>query len=424
MKRIFVVSWFYPPLNSSEALLTERLLAHSRYAFDVFTQGASEAWSYGREEAWPERPNVRRICGESADPAAWAAEAFAYFAAHRGDYALVMTRSMPPECHRVGLLIRARWPEIPWVASFGDPIFHNPYELLGGGLYDPYGLSNPLNRGRALSWRLSPGRALLSMAWRLRHRAARRRARELKALEDRVLARADRLLFNNASELRFMARGRALLARALVLRHSYDAALIPPAVEKGDRLRFVFTGQLNALRRALPLLRAIRRLKEARPDLPERAEFLFFGDLGDADLAYILRRGLEDCVHVHAPVPYRQSLAEAAGADWLLHIDANVRPVCEENPFFAGKLADYFGLGKPILAVTMPEGDAADTLRRAGALVLSFSVNEIKQALDRIVYGGLRLSMDAAFLRGFSAEAAAKLLDEQVVSPLLCSKNE
>ncbi len=404
MKRILVISWFFPPLNSSEAVLSWKLLSHSRYPCDVFTQRSSDSWAYGTEHGWPTADRLRRFYGKSASIDAWAEEAVAFFLAHREDYALLMTRSMPPECHRAGLRIQALCPGLPWVASFGDPIWKNPYELLGGGLYNP--------------WR----RPLRAMLWALRHRAALRRARTLRELETKTLARADRLLFNNDSQLRYMAAGAE--GRAVVIPHSYDPALYPAAAPRsGDRLRFVFTGQLNALRSALPLLRAIRRLKEARPDLPRRAEFLFFGELPDGDLAYILRHALTDTVSVRPPISYRQSLAEIKAADWLLHIDANIAAVTEENVFFAGKLADYFGAGRPILAVTMPRGAAAETLRRAGAVVTSFSVNEIKQALDRIVSGELEAPMDAAFLRRFSAEAAARIFDEQVVTPLLCQAN-
>ena len=302
MKRILVLAWFYPPLNSSEAVVTEKLLGASRFSYDVFTQSSCEAWSYGRESDWPERANVRRICADAKSPEAWVDEALRFFLTHREDYALVMTRSMPPECHRVGLRIKALCPALPWVASFGDPIWRNPYDLLGG-LYNPYSLANPLNHECALR----PARQLL---WSLRHRPARQRARELAAIETQTLRRADRLIFNNVSELRYM---NADPARSVVIRHSFDRALIPTVSdEPRDRLRFVFTGQLNTLRCARPLLEALRRLRMDRPALPERAEFHFFGEMADADLAFILREGLDDFVRVHRPVSYRHRRGLAA----------------------------------------------------------------------------------------------------------------
>ncbi len=420
MKRILVISWFYPPINSSEALVTAKLLKYSRYEYDVFTQGRSEAWSYGRDPDLPAGGNQRRIAAESGELSLWAEEAVRFFEAHRADYDLIMTRSMPPECHLAGLRIKQRFPDVRWIASFGDPIARNPYEILGG-LWSPYSLKSPINQNRSLRFRLSPLRLVRDTIWTLRSASAVQRRRMLESIEENTLRLADRLVFNNTSQQQYMLGGKRREDKSVILRHSFDPALYPKAVPNGARqkLRFVFLGQLNEIRSPQPLFQAIHMLKESMPELPERAEFLFFGEMPDAALASVLRLEIGELVQVRRPISYRQSLAEAAAADWLLHIDGNIGAVCGENIFFAGKLADYFGAGKPILAVTMAEGDAADCLRRAGALLLSFSVNEIKQALFQIIFRGKRIHMDTAYLQSFSAPQVAAILDEKVVKPLL-----
>ena len=38
MKKILVISWYFPPVNSSEGLVTFKLLKNSEYEYDVFTQ--------------------------------------------------------------------------------------------------------------------------------------------------------------------------------------------------------------------------------------------------------------------------------------------------------------------------------------------------------------------------------------------------
>ena len=35
MKRILVISWYFPPINSSEGLVTYKLLKNSKYQYDV-----------------------------------------------------------------------------------------------------------------------------------------------------------------------------------------------------------------------------------------------------------------------------------------------------------------------------------------------------------------------------------------------------
>ena len=52
-------------------------------------------------------------------------------------------------------------------------------------------------------------------------------------------------------------------------------------------------------------------------------------------------------------------------------------------------------------------------------MLLSFSVNEIKQALYQIIVRGQSVSMDRAYLDRFSAGRAASDFDERVVKELL-----
>lgn len=420
MKPILVFSWFYPPVNSSEGLATYKLLNSSRFEYLVFTQKSSSAWSFGFNAELPGSRTIQTVCAEAQDPESWVDAGWRYYLQNRDHFSLVMTRSMPPECHALGLRIKRAFPETKWIASFGDPIRDNPYSHIDCSLYACQSARNRINRLRRQdpAFLLAPGRLLRTLLWDLRHRDAVRLRRELASIENGTISHADRLLFNNPSQLRYMLRDPAMSGKAVVLPHCYDRRLYAdmekPSGGPGNRIRFVFTGQLNETRSARPLLDAIRRLREARPDLEKRAEFVFYGDMPDADLACICRWGLGALVRFEAPLSYLDSLREAVRADWLLHIDGNIGAVCRENVFFAGKLADYFGAGTPILAITMPKGAAADWLRKAKALVLSYSVNEIKQALYQIVYEGLRPEPNRAFLAGFSSERTAAVFDREV----------
>ena len=48
MKRILVISWYFPPINSSEGLVTYKLLKNSKYQYDVCMQDSNDSWSYGK----------------------------------------------------------------------------------------------------------------------------------------------------------------------------------------------------------------------------------------------------------------------------------------------------------------------------------------------------------------------------------------
>ena len=106
MKKILVITWFYPPVNSSEGLVTYKLLNNSKYEYDVFTQKNSASWSYGNKETLENKDNVNSIFAKSNNLKDWKKEAIEYFKNNKDKYDIVMTRSMPPESHEVGLKIK------------------------------------------------------------------------------------------------------------------------------------------------------------------------------------------------------------------------------------------------------------------------------------------------------------------------------
>ena len=180
----------------------------------------------------------------------------------------------------------------------------------------------------------------------------------------------------------------------------------------------MFIGHLDEIRSALPLFEGIRALKDEKKDLARRAEFLFYGDMADSDVLYLVKNDLTDVVRIRKPVPYLESLAIMHDADWVVHIDADISSVADENIFFAAKIADYFGSGSSMMAITMPTGDVADVLRAAGAQVLNFSANEIRQALYLMIYEGITAKPDPKAIEEFSASYAARKFDKEVVATL------
>ena len=78
-KRILVISWFYPPVNSSEGLVTYKLLKASQYSYDVFTQKNNALWSYGNKDTLPEAKNVNSIFAKAKNLNDWMLEAVEYY---------------------------------------------------------------------------------------------------------------------------------------------------------------------------------------------------------------------------------------------------------------------------------------------------------------------------------------------------------
>ena len=136
----------------------------------------------------------------------------------------------------------------------------------------------------------------------------------------------------------------------------------------------------------------------------------------DALLAELARvRGIADVVELCPPIAYREALAEMLRADALLVLQASN---CNEQ--IPAKLYEYFRAGRPILALTDPEGDTAGAVRAAGLdTIAPLDSSEaiaalLERAVSELSIPGLpRASADcvATASRRARAESLARLLD-------------
>ena len=68
MKKGFVISWYYPPGNSSEGLVTFKLLKNSKYSYDVWTRADQQqnVWDRKSNEDKLVADNVEILCDDHA----------------------------------------------------------------------------------------------------------------------------------------------------------------------------------------------------------------------------------------------------------------------------------------------------------------------------------------------------------------------
>ena len=128
---------------------------------------------------------------------------------------------------------------------------------------------------------------------------------------------------------------------------------------------------------------------------------------------------LLDVVHIKKPVDYETSLAIMQESDWLIHIDANLSGVLDENIFFAAKLADYIGADRPIFGITMFDGAGADVVRDVNGVTVSYTVDEIKNYLYLIVYNGYSVDVNEENRAKYNAVNVAADFDEFVKSRVM-----
>ncbi len=420
----FVISWFYPPINSSEGLVTFKLLNKSTIQHDVFTQKDNDLWSYNTSEKSLTNPSITTIFGDSSSLDNWARSCVEYFDKHHKEYDFIMSRAMPPESHVAAIAIKKKYPHIRWIASFGDPIYNSPYSKLAAPVFDP----GP-NEASLLSPRYiasSAKKILKKQLWLHQTRGDRRDESERQSLEREVFELADTIIFNNPYQKDFMLEQHKSDDRhpeTIVLPHTYEEALYPKAKsQKHDKLVLSHIGHLDRIRTPINVLKALERIKSNRPELYFKIELNFYGTLDDLSKIYIVDHGLYDAAHMHKPVTYLESLSIMQQSDWCLLVDANISTQVDKNIYFAAKLADYLGSKTPILAISMVEGASADIIRSTGNILASHSVDEIYMTLIMILEGSIAAKPNDSIRKEYSATAAAKRYDTAITNLVTTGK--
>lgn len=390
----FVVSRFFPPINSPEGLEAFKLLKNSNFKYDVFTQKSNILRSYENKDTNLLSENIQTVFSESDSLQEWAQEAVEYYDKHKEDYSFIMTRSMAPEAHEVGLAIKKNYPNVKWIASFGEPIFNNPYNLFSG-INNPYHLLPYGFENTPLSYMLSPKRMLKSFVWKTRNKKIVPELKKSK-LEKGVFFAADIIVLNNDYQKEHMLKNypKDIISKALVLPHSFDESLYSyssysgVSARKKDKYIMAHLGNLDKIRNVNLFLKALSRIKKHRPELLHKVEINFYGKMSMSDRANIIDCGLTDVVKVRDSVSYLEGLQIMLNSDLLLLFDANLGEILNENIFFAAKLADYIGAKKAILGITMLDGAGADILRKINANVATFSEDDIYNNLVYILVNG------------------------------------
>lgn len=418
MKKILVISWFYPPVNSSEGLVTYKLLKNSKLEYDVFTQKNNKLWSYGNEDYLPDSDNVNCIYSSSLNLKDWVYDAINYYQQNIDKYDVVMTRSMPEEAHEVGLAIKKLNPNIKWIASFGDPIANNPYTIKSIKRENVYSLDQRYKRKMSMREIFSIKRIVKSMNFkRISKKCFTVHVKNKNKLQNKIILLSDKIICNSTYQADYMLDKyeKNIKDKVIVLPHSYDKKLYPnKKKKKNDKLHFVYIGHLDNIRTPRLLLEAIKILNNTYDDFKEKVEFNFYGNLSSKDKLYILDNELSNIVKIKKSVSYISSLQIMKEANWLVHIDANISDVIYENIFFAAKIADYIGSKSNILGITMLNGASADILRENNSLIISHSIDEIKNYLYLIVYENYNIKQSKDNYELYDAISVAKKFDNEI----------
>ena len=411
---IFVASWFFPPTTSSEGIVTYKLLRNSKNNYDVFCS-TSRQWSYSSAMDMAEDDKIKVYSIETDEIEEWqkwAVDQFEKMYEER-QYDCIMTRSTPPESIVIGRAIKKKHPEIKWIASLADPVANNPYELKAYIEDNP----NLTNEKKAAFLDVLKGTDLEKIEeMEKRHESGIKLMAKLKKWELAVLAEADLIISPSARQLRHMCNGR-WNNKFFPLPHSYDTTFYPEISNRNTngKIKLRYIGYSDAMRSLKPIVIAANKMREENATALDKLEIEFIGNIPGEIRDMIMDFYLYDHIKCLPSVDYYDSLKLMEEADWLIHVDAFFPMIHPGGSiFFAGKLADYMGAGKPILALT-GEGSPADEMIRhyGGVCCLPWDIEKVRVELEAIANGAVH-KIDQTYREKFDARKVAKCFDEKV----------
>ncbi len=232
----------------------------------------------------------------------------------------------------VGLALK-RLSRKPWVADFRDPMTEEDYP------------SDPTVR-KAYSW-----------------------------IEGQAVRHASRLVYTTDSTRKDQQRMHPSIDsdRSLVISNGYDEADFE-GIETGAQrqpgapIRLVHGGVIYPNDRdPRPLFRALRAMRDrsAIGDPGLRIELRGSG-LDESIQSMVKELGIDDIVHFLPPIPYRESLADAAAADALIVMQGES---CDKQ--IPAKVYEYLRLRRPIFALTSHTGETAALLQHTGGATIA-----------------------------------------------------
>ncbi len=427
MKKGFVISWYYPPGNSSEGLVTFKLLKNSKYQYDVWTRANQQqsVWDRKSKEDKLVADNVKIIPGKCRNEKEWVKEGIKFFNEHRDEYDFIMSRSMPVESHEIAIEIKKNFPGVKWIASFGDPIVDTPYidAITMNGQKNPfklreYFLREDLSPIGALRVLLSPTRMAKKYVWKKEKKCGAELERYFSYVNNSVLADAEVLIYNNPYQLKhaFLSMSdKKNKDKCYVLEHSFDADLYKKTQKKDNnkKISFVYVGHLDNTRNARALLKAIQKMKKKDRDLSDKVEFVFYGHLSDGDKLFILNNDLTDVVKIRKDVKYLESLEIIKNANWAILIDANFTGLVDDCIYLPAKLIDYIGARTNVLSISHVRGAGSDIIRKiGGGKVVTHIPDDIYLYLSKIIYQGFKPKpYNEKLVKQYSSSEISKKLD-------------
>ncbi len=200
---------------------------------------------------------------------------------------------------------------------------------------------------------------------------------KLLALERKSLLLCGRVWFTSrTNQARYVADHAVDLLKTDHLPYFYDPDLYPePTLPvSNDVMTVLYGGNLDSSWRSPEtFFKAWAAFFMQFPESSDKVRMVLYGSMDKGCWQMAEACGVRDKIEMHNPIPYQDFLRETKRADALLYIDAR-----EQGLFNPGKLADYFGAGRPVLGFTALGSEVEEMLKSTGMSPFVAAINDIE----------------------------------------------
>lgn len=263
---------------------------------------------------------------------------------------LIYTTSVPYSAHLMGLYLKRKFPDIPWVADFRDEWTNNPYLL-----------DNP-------------------------HNAVRMNIE--RRMERKVLINADCLITNTPVMLSNFIENNpdlGLKDKFFCIPNGYDRddfKIIDTIKPGNKRFTITYTGAFYGRRKPDTFFEALYELiRDGKVD-ESRVHGKFIGNFKLPQLNKQLEKyGLERIVEIFSYMDHDECIKHMLQSDALLLIEGGGHG---SEAFYTGKVFEYMVTNRPIIAVVPKNGAAAQVIRQTRTGLVS-DFDDVKQTKENIL---------------------------------------
>ena len=227
---------------------------------------------------------------------------------------LIYTTSPPHSSHLIGLSLKKKYPQIPWVADFRDAWCANPFREV---------------------------------------KETQIRNKIETKLEKKVFKRADALIFNTKSSLNLHRQkyGNIISNKSYVIPNGFDMEDYSglPNYSKDNTFNIVHTGSIYGIRSLKPLVDALELFVTRHKKDQHKLKFIFIGySINKDEKRVVATSKVNHLFEFRNFLSHSECLTEMKNADLLLVITAKE----EVNVMIPCKFYEYLGSNSPILALS------------------------------------------------------------------------